>query len=289
MNFTREDAKRLINDLPKVYKEMSEQEFFRWYGRKPQKYEAVPIVVADVKIAYVKKKGVHEPVPEFVLITDENIHTVLVDQVSTKKLIEDYYEKLKWRQKGAALESLYTYANQELKWRSEVDVSKLVGSILELHANFDKAIEMLAPIDITNTPKTKYTQIQRTVERISNRTLTVEFFVSEGGFDSARVIPHLSAKPGVSGLFKMIQDQDYRVLANTFYGTLTDTTFKAIYSDNTGVINKYLSKLDAFGLADAKRIVDFSNDLLKNTYEKYNVTVGESYNVIAKLSSDLTT
>ena len=25
MNFTREDAKRLINDLPKVYKEMSEQ------------------------------------------------------------------------------------------------------------------------------------------------------------------------------------------------------------------------------------------------------------------------
>ena len=55
------------------------------------------------------------------------------------------------------------------------------------------------------------------------------------------------------------------------------------------MINKYLSKLDAFGLAEAKRIVDFSNDLLKNTYEKYNVTVGESYNVIAKLSSDLTT
>lgn len=288
MNFTREDAKRLINDLPKVYKEMSEQEFFRWYGRKPQKYEAVPIVVADVKIAYVKKKGVHEPVPEFVLVTEENIHTVLVDQVATKKLIEDYYEKLKWRQKGAALESLYAYANQELKWRSEVDVSKLVGSILELHANFDKAIEMLSPIDITNTPKTKYNQIQSAVEKVSNKTLTVEFFVSEGGFDSARVILHLSAKPGVSGLFKLIQDQDYRLLVNRLYGTVNDTTFKAIYSDNTGVINKYLSKLDALGLAEAKRIVDFSNDLLKNTYEKYNVTVGESYNVIAKLSSDLT-
>lgn len=288
MNFTREDAKRLINDLPKVYKEMSEQEFFRWYGRKPQKYEAVPIEVADVRIAYVNKKGLHEPVPEFVLVTEENIHTVLVDQVSTKKLIEDFYEKLKWRKKGEALESLYSYANQELKWRSDVDVSKLIRSIIELHVNFDKAVKMLSPIDITNTPKEGYRHIQATVERVSHRTLTVEFFLSEGGFDNVRVIPHKSAKPGVAGLFKMIQDEDYTVLINRLYGTMNETTLKAISTANIGVINKNLSRLDAFGLADVKRIVDFSNKLLTETYEIYNKTVEKSTSEIIKLRSPLT-
>lgn len=288
MNFTREDAKRLINDLPKVYKEMSEQEFFRLYGRKPQKYEAVPIEVADVRIAYVKKKGLHEPVPEFVLVTEENIHTVLVDQVSTKKLIEDYYEKLKWRKKGEALESLYSYANQELKWRSSIDISKLVGSILELHNNFERAIEMLAPVDITGTPKEMYKQLQRTVERVSNRTLTLEIILSEDGFVTARLIPHQSVKPGVSGLFKMIQDEDYTVLINRLYGTINETTLKAISTDNIGVINKHLSRLDAFGLADVKRIVDFSNKLLTETYEIYNKTVEKSTSEIIKLRSPLT-
>ena len=58
MRFTKEDAKRLIKDLPNVYLEIPEKEYLKRYGVLPTKNDIRPIKVREVLLAYVKgRKG----------------------------------------------------------------------------------------------------------------------------------------------------------------------------------------------------------------------------------------
>ena len=66
LRLTREDAKRLINDLPKVCKELTKEEYRKVHGRDLRVGEEIPLKVANVCLAFVKGKG--GLIPEFVSV-----------------------------------------------------------------------------------------------------------------------------------------------------------------------------------------------------------------------------
>ena len=122
---SKEDAKRLINDLDRVCVEMSDKEYARLYGLRANER---PLTVYNVMFAFVTYKGKKRV--ELVNSVDVNKADAITSEEYTKKIIEHCYYLVKGRKKGKAIESLYEILNVELN----------KGTKIDLYANYHKSI-----------------------------------------------------------------------------------------------------------------------------------------------------
>lgn len=281
MRFTREDAKRLINELPRTYIEMSDKDYEWVYGNLPGKTATRPLQIAELVIAFVNNGG--KSVPEFTYLWNKAIQLEVVNVKDTQKLIERSYKYVKTRNKGDAIESLYKYVNQELKLRTTVELRPIIKGILEVNRTFNELIDLFAPAEVEGASKEVCSKMKELVERTSNKTLTLEFEMSVGGFLVAKIKPHPSSNPEVYQLFKMIQNQDYNMLLSMIPESQFDALYGAVYSGNESQIIKYLKGLGVKELLEVKKAIDVINELLNETYAKYKKPIDSAYTKALKL------
>lgn len=280
MRVTKEDAKRIIDELPKFYKEMSVSEFERIYGKPAGKNVERPIEVADVVLAMVGvfTKG---EVPMFAKVGDPNIRVVILDRVESKKCIEHWYRNVKTRKKALAIEDVYKYANYELNNRTKFNVEGAIQSVLKLNKTFDKAIEIWSPVDVDGIYTEGLNEMKETVETLTNKKFTVEFPSNPGMFTVARVVPTLDSR--LEKLFTMVNKQDYRSLVGSLNGIVSAEAFDAMYTTERNVIKNYLNSVDVAKGEEFVKTVNFGTHILEYLIEKNGKTVADCYSKIMEV------
>lgn len=267
MRFTREDAKRLINDLPNVYLEIPEKEYLKRYGILPAKNDIRPIKVREVLLAYVKgRKGL---VVEFTDVNNPLIDTVIWSRGDTAIQIRYLYESIKRRQKGKAIDALYEKVNDELERIFSVNYDVLISNIVVLRREFDSFFDAFSPINMTGCNTGQIYLMQATVEKLSNKKLQLEMKTKYNDDKQAILMPYRAERDGIRNLFSMIYNDNHNYLIKGIYGARESDYYSLMNLRDTDQLRVSLKRLTGIQLVELNRIVNYSITVLANASAKY--------------------
>lgn len=281
MKITKEDAHRLITELPKYYEEVKVEELINKNG----KVLRIPaIMVKDVVLGMIevnKKLTV-----AFVDPKNSRLSILLMDEAGTKKAITFWYRYVKTRRKSLAELSLYTDVNNLLEERSKIDIHKLVEDLNVLNKNLDKLTIDFEPVDVTYLSEKANMRINEEVKKASNNKY--EVIVEEDA--SGRVLSYISPINDERGLFilNMVYSEDVRDLLKII--SLTDSLQKEfarlIYNNDTKVTVDYIMSVEPTRANIFHQTVLKSITALDKIRERYEKDIKDCTSVILKIRAD---
>lgn len=267
MRFTKEDAKRLIKDVPNVYLEIPEKEYLKRYGVLPTKNDIRPIKVREVLLAYVKgRKGL---VAEFTDVNNPLIDTVIWSRGDTAIQIKYLYESIKRRQKGKAIDDLYEKVNDELENIFSVNYDVLISNIVVLRREFDSFFDAFSPINMTGCNTGQIYLMQATVEKLSNKNLQLEMKTKYNDEKQAIIMPTRVDGSGITSLFSMIYNDNHNYLIKGIYGARESDYYSLMNLRDTDQLRVALKRLTGIQLVELNRVVNYSITVLANASAKY--------------------
>lgn len=267
MKFTREDAKRLIKDVPNIYLEIPEKEYLKRYGVLPTKNDIRPIKVREVLLAYVKgSKGL---VAEFTDVNNPLIDTVIWSRGDTAIQIRYLYESIKRRQKGKAIDALYEKVNDELERIFSVNYDVLISNIVVLRREFDSFFDAFSPINMTGCNTGQIYLMQATVEKLSNKKLQLEMKTKYNDDKQAILMPYRAERDGIRNLFSMIYNDNHNYLIKGIYGARESDYYSLMKLRDTDQLRVALKRLTGIQLVELNRIVNYSIKVLADASAKY--------------------
>lgn len=200
MIFTKEDAKRLINDLPNHYVVTDRINKSYTICHKKEIYN---LEIKDVVLGMVEVNKKLTPV--FIDPKDKRLKIKLVSVEETKRRIEYWYIFVEMHQKATALLSIYNDVNTILEEEKKVDVQKAVEKVKELNKVFSELYTTFEPLIVDHLPKDAYPRMKDKVEEVTKNRYSL-------GFDDCDVVGMevyiIPKAPKVSYIFDTIYQED---------------------------------------------------------------------------------
>lgn len=275
LRLTREDAARLINDLPKVIKEVSKEEYRRMSGRELKEND-YPIKVADVCLAFVKRKG--KLVPEFVFVDSPSIEVVIFNIVDTKTLVEIYYKGVKARRKGEMQEELYRAANATLSKDIKVDFNSLVVGILELRKSFDELFEAFKTIVIKDDDQATLNHLDKLATEATKGKLTLRAKNVANHNIRLMLMPTKKESAGNRELFIMLYNENWSYLIKGLYGMSSNHYKSLMQTEDVGELKEKLKNLDLMTLDSLRKSLEYSNRVVTEVSKEYKEEAKQARN-----------
>lgn len=267
LRLTREDANRLINDLPKVCKELTKEEYRKVHGRDLRVGEEIPLKVANVCLAFVRGKA--GLTPEFVVVDSPLIEVVIFNIVDAKTLAERYYRGVKERKKGEMQAELYRAANGTLSKDIKVDYNALVVGILELRKNFDELYEAFEPICIFGNGQEYADNLCESALGATKGTLTLRVRSLYGTISSGVLMPTKEVSRDVKELFSMIYNEARGYFINGLYGMNSNHSKALIKTEDVGELKVKLKHLDIMTLDALRKLLVYNNEVVSEVRKEY--------------------
>lgn len=225
MRITKEDAKRLITDLPKYYEETEKVRAIALAGKVKKVNE---LVIKDVVLGIVEVNNRLTPV--FIDPKDKRLQVVLMSEEETKVGIEFWYRYVKTRQKAIAIIAIYTDLNNILEEREKVNVQKTIENIKLLNKNFTKLALDFEPINVDHLPTVAYTRMKEKVEKATDNKYSLGFEDVDNGMEAYLI----ANDPKSNFILETIYQEDVAKLLKII--SLSDTYIKdftrVIYHNN---------------------------------------------------------
>lgn len=225
MRITKEDAKRLITDLPKYYEETEKVRAIALAGKVKKVNE---LVIKDVVLGIVEVNNRLTPV--FIDPKDKRLQVVLMSEEETKVGIEFWYRYVKTRQKAIAILAIYTDLNNILEEREKVNVQKTIENIKLLNKKFTKLTLDFEPINVDHLPAVAYTRMKEKVEKATDNKYSLGFEDVDNGMEAYLI----ANDPKSNFILETIYQEDVAKLLKII--SLSDTYIKdftrVIYHNN---------------------------------------------------------
>lgn len=276
MRLTREDANRLINDLPKVCKELTKEEYRKVYGRDLRIGEELPLKVASVCLAFVKGKG--GLTPEFVVVDSPLIDVVIFNIVDTKTLVEIYYKGVKARKKGEMQAELYRAANGTLSKDIKVDYTALVVGILELRKSFDELFEAFKPIVIRDDDQATVNHLDKIATLATKGKLSLRVKNVANHNIRLMLMPTKKESAGNRELFIMLYNEDWSYLIKGLYGMSSNHYKDLMQTEDVVELKGKLKKLDLMTLDALRKSLAYSNRVVNEVSKEYKEVAKQARN-----------
>ncbi len=200
MNFTREDAKRLINDLPNHYVVTNRLNKSVTILRKKEIYN---LEIKDVVLGMVEVNKKLTPV--FIDPKDKRLKITLLSLEETKSSIEYWYIFVEVHQKATALLSIYNDVNSILEEHKKVDVQKSVEKVKELNKVFSDLYTTFEPLIVDHLPKAAYPRMKAKVEEVTKNRYSLGFDDCDDVGMEVYIIPKA---PKASYIFDTVYQED---------------------------------------------------------------------------------
>lgn len=205
MKITKEDAHRLITDLPKYYELLKEEVLVNKNGK------LLRIPAIEVKEVVLGMLEVNKKVTvAFVSPKDNRLKILLMDRLETKRAIEFWYNYVKTRRKSIAELSIYTDVNKILEERSKIDIQKIVEDVKKLNQKVNELNQDFGPVDVTHLSEEAIMKIYAKVTELSNNRY--EVIVEEDGKGKvlAYIFPLNTGRD--TAMLHMVNRKDPRIL-----------------------------------------------------------------------------
>lgn len=200
MRFTKEDAKRLINDLPNHYVVTDRINKSYTICHKKEIYN---LEIKDVVLGMVEVNKKLTPV--FIDPKDKRLKIKLVSVEETKRRIEYWYIFVEMHQKATALLSIYNDVNTILEEEKKVDIQKAVEKVKELNKVFSELYTVFEPLILEHLPKASYPRMKEKVEEVTKNKYSLGFDDCDVVGMEAYIIPKA---PKASYIFDTIYQED---------------------------------------------------------------------------------
>lgn len=273
VRISKEDAKRLINDLDRVCVEMSEKEYARFYGLRENER---PLTVYNVMFAFVTYKGKKRV--EIVHSVDANKADAITSEEYTKKIIEHCYYLVKGRKKGKAIESLYEILNIELNKGTLVDVQGILAKAIYFRKSVDHLASQWSAVEINGLTNGDLGSISESVDRRSMGQLKLG--VGHKG-DDVKVLSIVGKDRRLSNMIVFVTTKDYSSILYKYQELIDDNGIQAIEKGSEQVIKGYMQRLTTEQLRDFRKGLDFAVDLLESLDKKYSLLIEDCYNIVS--------
>lgn len=188
MRFTKEDAKRLINDLPNNYVVTDRISALRIRDNPKKIYI---IEVKDVVLGMVELNK--RLIPVFINPKDKRLKLTLMTVEETKKRINYWYGCIETHKKASALLSIYNDVNTILEEEKKVNVQKAVENVGVLNKKLSDLAHDFEPINVTGLPVGTVTQVNRAVEKATGKKYSAAFDSDGKGGSEAYLIHNANA------------------------------------------------------------------------------------------------
>lgn len=267
MRLTKEDAKRLVDDLPKVCKELTKEEYREVNGRDLRVGEEIPLKVANVCLAFVKgKRGL---TPEFVGADSPLIDVVIFNIVDTKTLVAIYYKGVKARRKGEMQKELYRAANGTLSKEIKVDLNSLVVGVLELRKSFDDLFEAFKPIVIRDDDQATVNHLDKLATLATKGKLSLRVNNVANHNIRLMLMPTKKESAGNRELFIMLYNEDWSYLIKGLYGMSSNHYKDLMQTEDVVELKGKLKKLDLMTLDALRKSLAYSNRVVNEVSKEY--------------------
>ena len=270
---SKEDAKRLINDLDRVCVEMSDKEYARLYGLRANER---PLTVYNVMFAFVTYKGKKRV--EIVHSVDANKADAITSEEYTKKIIEHCYYLVKGRKKGKAIASLYEILNVELNKGTLVDVKGILAKAIYFRKSVDHLASQWSAVEIKGLTNGDLGAISESVDRRSMGQLKLG--VGHKG-DDVKVLSIVGKDRRLSNMIVFVTTKDYSSILYKYQELIDDNGIQAIEKGSEQVIKGYMQRLTTEQLRDFRKGLDFAVDLLESLDKKYSLLIEDCYNIVS--------
>ena len=170
MRFTKEDAKRLINDLPNHYV-VTDRVSPLMIRDNPKKIYIIE--VKDVVLGMVELNK--RLIPVFINPKDKRLKLNLMTVEETKKRINYWYGCIETHKKASALLAIYNDVNTILEEEKKVNVQKAVENVGILNKKLSDLAHDFEPINVTGLPDGSVTKINRAVEKATGKKYSAAF------------------------------------------------------------------------------------------------------------------
>lgn len=268
---SKEDAKRLINDLDRVCVEMSEKEYARLYGLGANER---PLTVYNVMFAFVTYKGKKRV--EIVHSVDANKADAITSEEYTKKIIEHCYYLVKGRKKGKAIESLYEILNVELNKGTLVDVKGILAKAIYFRKSVDHLASQWSSVEIKGLTNSDLGAISESVDRRSMGQLKLG--VGHKG-DVVKVMV-VGKERRLADIMIFVTTKDYSSILYKYQDLINVDGIQAVENGSEQVIKAYMNQLTKEQLRDFRKGLDFAVDLLESLDKKYSLLIEDCYNIV---------
>ena len=273
VRISKEDAKRLINDLDRVCVEMSEKDYERLYGLSANER---PLTVYNVMFAFVNHKGKKRV--EIIHSVDANKADALASEEYTKKIIEHCYYLVKGRKKGKAIESLYEILNVELNKGTLVDVQGILAKAIYFRKSVDHLASQWSAVEIKGLTNGDLGAILESVDRRSIGQFKLG--VGHKG-DDVKVIMIVGKERRLADIMIFVTTKDYSSILYKYQELIDEDGIQAVENGSEQVIKSYMNQLTKEQLRDFRKGLDFAVDLLESLDKKYSLLIEECYNIVA--------
>lgn len=268
---SKEDAKRLINDLARVCVEMSEKAYARLYGLGANER---PLTVYNVMFAFVTHKGKKRV--EIVHSVDVNKKDALASEEYTKKVIEYCYYLVKSRKKGQAIENLYNILNVELNKRTLVDAHGILAKALYFRKLVDHLSSEWSAVEIKGLTNGDLGAIQESVDRRSMGQLKLG--VGHKG-DVVKVMV-VGKERRLADIMIFVTTKDYSSILYIYQQLIASDGVLAIENGSEQVIKVYMQRLTHEQLRNLSKGLDFAVEMLESLDKKYSLLIEDCYNIV---------
>lgn len=276
MRITKEDAKRLITDLPKYYVETENVRAIALAGKVKKVNE---LVIKDVVLGIVEVNNRLTPV--FIDPKDKRLQVVLMSEEETKVGIEFWYRYVKTRQKAIAILAIYTDLNNILEEREKVNVQKTIENIKLLNKNFTKLALDFEPINVAHLPAVAYTRMKEKVEKATDNKYSLGFEDVDNGMEAYLI----ANEPKSNFILETIYQEDVAKLLKII--SLSDTYIKdftrVIYHNNTQYTYDFVKSTTPSTANIFSQALDLSIATIDVIRKKYENDVLKCNNVILSI------
>lgn len=269
VRISKEDAKRLINDLDRVCVEMSEKDYERLYGLSANER---PLTVYNVMFAFVNHKGKQRV--EIVHSVDANKKDALASEEYTKKVIEHCYFLVKNRKKGLAIENLYNILNVELNKRTLVDAHGILAKASYFRKLVDHLSSNWSGVELNGLTNEDLGAIGESIARITTGKLTLSVGYKA---DDVKILSIVGKDRRLANLINFVTSKDYSSILYKYQELIDENGIQAIENDSEQVIKGYMQRLTTEQLRNLSKGLDFAVEMLESLDKKYSLLIEECY------------
>lgn len=273
VRISKEDAKRLINDLDRVCVEMSVRAYERLYGVNSNKSS---LTVYNVMFAFVTYKGKKRV--ELINSVDANKADAITSEEYTKKIIEHCYYLVKGRKKGKAIASLYEILNVELNKGTLLDVKGILAKAIYFRKSVDHLASQWSEVEIKGLTNGDLGAISESVDRRSMGQLKLGVGHK---VDDVKVLSIVGKDRLLSNLIIFVTTKDYSSILYKYQELIDEAGIQAVENGSEQVIKGYMQGLTTEQLRDFRKGLDFAVDLLESLDKKYSLLIEDCYNIVS--------
>ena len=274
---SKEDAKRLINDLDRVCVEMSEQAYERLYGLRANER---PLTVYNVMFAFVTHNGKKRI--EIVHSVDANKADALTSEEYTKKLIEHCYYLVKGRKKGFAIDLLYNRLNGEIHKRVLVDAHEILAKAIYFRKLVNHLSSNWSAVEMKGLTNGDLGAIGESIARRTTGQLTLSVGYAD---EDVKVLSIVGKDRKLANLFNFVTFKDYSSILYKYQELIDKNGIQAIENGSEKVIKVYMQGLTTEQLRNLSKGLDFAVEMLESLDKKYSLLIDDCYNIVASKRS----